>query len=89
MICPHCEYSGLMREIYFSAGKQIKTICCNCGKDFSVPTEQRENRYIKGFCGDCDLLEDNDLGIYCGKSLEDVNPVHDYCSFWEAKDDQQ
>ena len=57
--------------------------CVKCGEISTID----ELPYIKGFCGNCDLLEDNDLGIYCGKSLEDVNPVHDYCSFWEAKDD--
>ena len=83
MKCPHCGYEGRGRTIYFSALSQNMNECVKCGEISTID----ELPQIKGFCGDCDLLEDNDLGIYCGKSLEDVNPVKDYCSFWEAKDD--
>ena len=84
MKCPHCGYEGRGRTIYFSADKKIKDICCKCGEPSIIPKVQM----IKGFCGDCDLLEDNDLGVYCGKSLENVNPVIDYCSFWEDANDK-
>ena len=82
MKCPHCEYEGRARKIYFSAFGKNMHKCVKCGEIFNSEDLPR----IKGYCTDCEYLVKNELGVYCYNSLEDIKPDIDYCSKFEEKE---